>query len=156
MRSNHVLHKPGMVSTCAQTENYEILNSYSVRFYIFFTTTARHTGRSTPPLDAPSCNHMGQSNSVLRIMARFPKSKTPLNSSASSDDFQTRTHGFKWLDGRGFKESGSPVYMLPGDELEYVRLNKQHYILRYGRSFFLFGMIHAMHIIAGNPDLWSC
>ncbi|RUS26646.1 hypothetical protein BC938DRAFT_484313 [Jimgerdemannia flammicorona] len=38
--------------------------------------------------------------------------------------------GFKWIDGRGFSEKGSPVYLLPNDGSESQRLNRQHYQIR--------------------------
>ncbi|RUS33450.1 methyltransferase type 11 [Jimgerdemannia flammicorona] len=34
-------------------------------------------------------------------------------------------------DGRVFKKSGNPIYPLPNDKSEYIRLNTQHYLLRY-------------------------
>lgn len=38
--------------------------------------------------------------------------------------------GFKWIDGRGFKEDGNPAYCLPNDPVEADRLNKQHHDIK--------------------------
>ncbi|RUS17150.1 S-adenosyl-L-methionine-dependent methyltransferase [Endogone sp. FLAS-F59071] len=38
--------------------------------------------------------------------------------------------GFRWIDGRGFKEEGNPAYCLPNDSIEADRLNKQHHDIK--------------------------
>ncbi|RUP47643.1 S-adenosyl-L-methionine-dependent methyltransferase [Jimgerdemannia flammicorona] len=39
--------------------------------------------------------------------------------------------GFKWIEGRAFKEAGNPAYPLPNDHEEANRLNSQHYQIRF-------------------------
>ncbi|RUP42719.1 S-adenosyl-L-methionine-dependent methyltransferase [Jimgerdemannia flammicorona] len=73
---------------------------------------------------------MGQSSSNHSRTGRIPPAKSALIENAKLSE-EKLPDGFKLLHGRGFKETGSPVYMLPNDGSEADRLNGQHYQFRY-------------------------
>ncbi|RUP42718.1 hypothetical protein BC936DRAFT_138180 [Jimgerdemannia flammicorona] len=76
---------------------------------------------------------MGQSSSNHSRTGRIPPAKSALIENAKLSE-EKLPDGFKLLHGRGFKETGSPVYMLPNDGSEADRLNGQHYQFSYDRS----------------------
>ncbi|RUS16443.1 S-adenosyl-L-methionine-dependent methyltransferase [Endogone sp. FLAS-F59071] len=50
---------------------------------------------------------------------------------SNSDRIITLPEGFKVLDNRLFSIKGNPVYALPNDDVEFGRLNAQHYQIRF-------------------------
>ncbi|RUS20966.1 hypothetical protein BC937DRAFT_93956 [Endogone sp. FLAS-F59071] len=92
--------------------------TFVLLYYIFFATLPPQL-----PLLSPHffyrIGSMGQLNSKI--------SKRQANDKANAKPEPPR---FNWLEGRGFSNKASPVYILPNDQTEMNRLNSQHYQLR--------------------------
>ncbi|RUS28191.1 hypothetical protein BC938DRAFT_482190 [Jimgerdemannia flammicorona] len=99
---------------------------------------------------------MGQSSSNHSRTGRIPPAKSALIENAKLSE-EKLPDGFKLLHGRGFKETGSPVYMLPNDGSEADRLNGQHYQFRFvaqgsGPSYVLSNAASIVHATPLNHN----